>query len=385
MNRLLLNSLLIIAVFACNLLAQNSGSSVMAYSQGAGGSDAEAISRLVRDQILIGLEKYPCVDQMDENTLGALIGWQRMRDLLGAEANEQKLKELGEAVGARYVIVVKSVNLPTGTVYTNVVVLDTVTGKMVANRENQSTPNDGSKNGDALAALVLQDLSNLFKGKCDPHWTGTISYSTRQKEEKTASGDAWGGSVGVMEKNAKFTMTTLNELDDTVEAVLRAMTDGVEGQKTMARVAHRYAKRWERNEKQTSEMLCRPRGKPSYLKSTNSNSREFITENGENTQTLPVSIVVFPDGQYKITVRYPGLTTTQNAGKQGVRDGCEPRPFDESNPGEGTRLPNGYFEIEGKADPKNPNELFGKTVTGNLATKQLTIVWKLKLVTPKKK
>jgi hypothetical protein len=132
-------------------------------------------------------------------------------------------------------------------------------------------------------------------------------------------------------------------------------------------------------------MLCRPRGKSSYLKRTNSSSLEFREEKGENTQTLPVSIVVFPDGQYKITVRYPGLLTTLVAGEKGVRDGCESQPFDGSKPGEGTRLPNGYFEINGKVDPKNPNEIFGKTVTGEVPAKQVTIIWKLKLVTPKGK
>lgn len=386
MWRTILFLFVLLAVTSVAQFAQSSGSSVMVHTYSTGGTDAEGMSLLLRDQILIGLEKYPCVDQMDDGTLAALIGYERMRDLLGKELDQSFLTDLAGAVGARYVVTIKSYTLPNGTTYSSVTIWDGVANKPIDMRDSKpASGNESVKNGDALAAQIVQLFDQLFKGKCDPHWTGTISYSLKQKEEKTESGDSWGGSVGVMEKNAKFTRTTVNSLDDTIEVVLRPNTDGGSPAKPMARVARRFARRWERTERRTSDVLCRPRGKPSFTKSTASNTDEFVNESGSNTATLPVTIIVFPSGQFKITVSFPLVPTTRESGRKGVRDGCESVPFNESDTVENPPRPAEMFEIDGQIDPKNPDVLIGTTVTGDLRTKQTTITWKLKMVRPRKK
>lgn len=378
----------LLTLFAGAVLAQGKGSSVMLYSYGEKGTDAEAMAHLVRDQIGIGLEQYPCIDQMDDASLAALLGWERWKQILGQEPNDEMLKDAAGAVGARYIILITTTNMPNGTTYTTVKILDTATNQTAASRETgQVSANDGVAAADALAKQILQELAGIFKGQCEPHWTGTITYTYKYetKETKTVSNKG-----GADEINITANISDYAALENTIEAVLQPMSQGTEGSKTMSRVVHKYIYRYEHIVNSTSSVRCRPPGANSYYKQTSGSSREINDERGENTATLPVWIYLNEKtGKYTISVNYPALTTKRNEERSGISNACNPKQFSETSAGEGSPQSEAYtqsgsFTADGQTDPKNPGVLSGKKVTGELEYGQSTMTWNLRLVTPKK-
>ena len=135
--RQMLFGLIIAGLFAGHITAQSAPPSIFVYESSQGGTKADAAASSLEMQIFDGLfKKYPCMDLADKQGIAAMLGYERMLELLGvAEPNEELLRELGGAVGARYVVKITATQLPNGTVYLQVLVLDTVTGKAVARRD----------------------------------------------------------------------------------------------------------------------------------------------------------------------------------------------------------------------------------------------------------
>ena len=115
-------------------------------------------------------------------------------------------------------------------------------------------------------------------------------------------------------------------------------------------------------------------------------NRHLKEELGQNTQILPVYIYVEKSsGNYKISVKFPGVVTKRTEESSGVKTGCEPKSFSEIIDGDGNTIEAGSFEVEGQVDPKNPDVLSGKKVSGELSYGQFTWTWNLRLVKPNQK
>ena len=363
--------------------AAQSGNSVMIYSYGQKGTDSEAVAHMVANEIGKGLFKYPCIDQMDDQTLAALLGWERMRDLLGKDLDEEMLKNLGGAVGAQYIVSVKSTTLPNGTTYTSVHVIDGKTGKLIAARDMPPTDaNNAPKAADALVKQIMQDFDNLFKGRCDPHWTGSISYQHLIKTSKTENREGFSGGAGY---KAQISRTQSEDMEETAYILLQPMTLGSSGDSTKARVTQNYRYRQERITSEKGKVPCREPGRNTFLKDVTGDEKETRDKNGGSTEIISVTVSVRQDGRYRIKIyRIESMKTKEKLERSGNLMGCKPIPFSSRSETEGLAGV-GYIDLEGQVDPKHPDVLTGKLVEGDLEKGQKTWTWNLRLVNPNKK
>ena len=390
-------AVLLLVLLAAAAVAQIKGDSIFAFNGAKPNTEDQAAANYALNQFLIGMmNQYPCVDQLSDSDLAALIGLERMKELLGTEREgetlDERLKEIAGAVGARYAVRFTATTLPNGQMVISAVMFDTLTGKMVANRLEQS---ENGKNkldtADSVAKSLLQDISNILKNKCEPHWTGTISFSYKQeKADSRTLFERGGGNAKDITSNVTESTRTAN----IVEAVLQPMTQGFEGtKKTMARVVHRYESHNEYIRKQTLSVTCRAPGQNTRWRETTAENSEITDERGEKTATMPVWVYVNQTtGKYEISVEYPALTTrwhTEN--KNAPAGGCQnPEPGIMILDGEESPISQAYIaagstKISGQIDLKNPDVLSGSEVTGDLENGQTTIKWNLRLVKPNQK
>jgi hypothetical protein len=383
-------TLFLAALFAGAAFAQGMGPSVMIYTYGKQGTDAEAMSHVISQQIGSEmLDKFPCIDQYDDNSIAALLGWERARQVLGQEPNAELMQSVAGAVGARYVVSVSATTLPNGQTYATVTVMDGQTGQSIAKEDTPpANADDAVDAADALAKKVVQDLANLFKDKCEPHWTGTVTYSFKyQKSDKKTTE----GVPGAMERDVIVNTSSSDSMEDAVEAFLQPMSQGTEGSKIMSQVVHRYTRHYELTETRSGKVLCRPKNGNSYLSTSSGNSSELVDERGQNRKVLPVYIYVEKSGRYEISAQYPALTTARSEQRSGNNSGCgSSKPYSESNSGTGSAESDSYtqagsFKARGQVDPQNPDVLSGKQVTGDLENGQYTLEWNLRRVNPNQK
>jgi len=363
-------------------MAQGKGSSIMTYASGTPGA-GKSLADMVRNEIGIGLlQQFPCVDQMDDDVAAALVGLERWKQLLGAETSDATLAEIGGAVGARYIIVVRTSVLPNGDIYTSTVVIDTQTARMVASRDTPpAKPNDAVTAGKALVNQILNDLANILKGQCDEHWTGSISYSHRKEVSKNESSAGYSSGQHIP---AKITVSTTERLDETADILLQAMALGSSGDSTMSRVVQKYHYQKDviRNESGTTP--CREPGRNPYRRDLTGDEKEIRTQNGQNTLTVPVTISVSPTGDYRIMVyKIDKVKTTGRFERSGNLMGCKPNPFSSIAETDGVSGV-GYIDLKGKVDPIKADILVGKIVEGDIVNGQKTWSWNLRLVKPKK-
>jgi hypothetical protein len=256
---------------------------------------------------------------------------------------------------------------------------------MVADQMENSASGEATAAAHSVAQKILGDLSRFFKNQCDAHWSGTITYTQKTEKNKDENRD--------LTKVEKIHVTYSEKYDQTIEVGLQSMAKGgktyffTNGHKSMimSRVSRRYSYHVEDNVTETGEEVCRQRGANPIRKQYKSTDNKLIDEQGENTQALPIEIEVLTDtGRFRVKVPTPELLLKKTESRTGVRDFCVPQPFSESKPGERTDT-SSFFDFEGQVDPKNPNVLVGRKVTGTLESRQHTIVWNLRLVQPKKK
>lgn len=360
-----------------------SGSSVMIYSYGQKGTDSESVAHLVANEIGKGLFKYPCVDQMDDQTLAALLGWERMRDLLGKDLDEEMLQNLGGAVGAQFIVSVKSTTLPNGTTYTSVHVIDGKTGKIIAARDMPPTDAKGAvAAADALVKQIMQDFDNLFKGRCDAHWTGSISFSHQINRSKTENWEGFSAGAGY---KAQISRTESEDMEETAYILLQPMALGHSGDSTKARVTQNYRYLQERVTSEKGKIPCREPGRNPFLKDVSGNEKETRTKNGGGTEIVSVTASVRQDGKYQIKIyRIEHIKTKEKFERSGNIMGCKPIPFSSVSETEGSAGV-GYINLEGQVDPKNPDILTGKLTEGDLEKGLKTWTWNLRLAKPNQK
>jgi hypothetical protein len=359
----------------------------MIYNNTKPGTENNAIGNAFEQAFIKDLEdKYPCVDWMNEQVLSDAIQKLRERESATGELDEKALAELGNSVNASYIVIVRVFVLGNGQTVVSARVIDGRGAAMVADQMANSTGGDAAYNAArSVAQKLLQDLAGPFRGQCEARWTGTITYTQKTLKETNQTTN--------YTKTDKAEAKTVENYEHRVDVALQPMAQGsktyffTNGHETMtmSRVSRKLSDHHEANLVETGTVLCRPRGANSYRKPSTNRDNKVIREDGENTKTLPVEIKVYTDtGRFVVKVATPDLFLKRIEVHEGVRDDCEPKPFSETKSSERTDSAS-FFDFEGQIDPKNPNVLVGKGVTGTLETRQYTTTWNLRLVQPRKK
>jgi hypothetical protein len=380
-------ALVILAGTTSSLFAQGVGSSVMIYNNTKQGTENNSVGNAFEQALIKGLEdKYPCVDWMNEQVLADAIQKLREREAATGELDEKALAELGNSVNASQIIVVRVFTLGNGQTVVSARVIDGKGAATVADRiENSAGGESAYRAAQSVAQKILQDLATTFRGQCEARWTGTITYTQKTLKEKN--------ETTALTKINKIETKYSENYEQKIEATLQPMAQGsktnffTNGQEsmTMSRVFRKYLERVEQVVTETGEEACRQRGANPYRKQFTSRDNKTINEEGDSTKTLPVAIKVYTDtGRFVVKVATPDLLLKETEVHDGVRDFCPPQPFSETKSSERTDTAS-FFDFEGQVDPKNPNVLAGKKVTGTLETRQYTTTWNLRLVQPRKK
>lgn len=325
---------------------------------------------------------------LDQSGAAALLDWERMRQLLGQEPTPDILSQIGGAIGARYVINVSATALPNGTIYMQVVVMDTTTGRAVVRKDTPPTDSANIPSKiDTLTSDILKDMAGLLGGVCDEHWTGTINFLYKYEESPAGA-----GKDGITPANAKVNVTTMFQTKSAMDNVLvslRPLTLGAErADRPKARITRHFEYKFNNRSDQKTEVRCRPRGANSYIRTTNAYSTEQMNESGDATSNTVVYINL-SGNKYEIKAQVPELVTKwQMETVQQIPGGCEdPPPVKASSNGTNSVFASGYkvaaIDIRGEFDPKHPDVLTGELRNGNADVGVTTITWNLKRVRPK--
>jgi hypothetical protein len=390
MRQLLLTAL-ILGAFAVPSAAQGNLPSIFLFPSFQGGKAAEGAASSLENQLYTDLfNKYKCIDMMDRSNVEALIEYQRMKDLLGGEPNEQLLSQLGGAIGARYVINVSVTQLPNGTFYMRVVVIDSATAKPISMRDAPPVSEAGANAViDSLRAQILADMASRLDGKCDEHWTGSITfnYKYEKNETRTSSGIASIADYA----NARTTSENDEKASDQITVTLQPMSLGMNGSlRPRARITRSFD--YHRIVKYETKMQvrCRPRGGNSYLRNTVDKRSETMYESGSANAVTGVYIYIFEDGRYQVRIdKLPEVVTKWTRDDNEQRPGgCEDPPaVISSSSGENSVWAGSYkhagADIEGRVDPKHPDDLSGTLTLGNESSGIQVVTWNLKRVRPK--
>lgn len=380
--------LIAVLVGAIAAFAQSSGNSVMIYNETKPGSEESAVGNAFEQAFIKGLqEKYPCVDWMNEQVLKDALQRLREQETLTGKLDQKALEELGNSVGADFIIVVKVSTLPNGQFVVSASVHDFKKGaQRVADRlETAASGEDAYTAARKVADQILADMATPFRGECEAHWTGTITYI-----EKTFKNSNENRDYTIIEKvNVTHTEDYERRLEVTLQPIAKGsktnfFTNGMTTM-TMSRVTRKYKNRVETNVIETGEEACRQRGTNPFRKKYRSEDTKIIDEQGANTEILPVEITILTDRRtFEVKMPTPAIHVKYSAEHFGVRDFCTPQPFNEPQSSEKDES-SSYFYFDGMFDLKTPDVLIGKKVTGTLETRQYTIEWNLKLVQPNKK
>jgi hypothetical protein len=382
---------ILLAVFAGGAgasFAQTSGKSVMMYNRAKTGTEESAVGNAFEQALIRGLqEKYPCVDWMNEQVLKDALERLRQQELLTGELDQQALAELGNQVGADFIIVVRVYTMPNGQTVVSARVIDFKKGgATVADRIEQAASGDAAYEAARKAASeILADMATPFRGQCDARWTGTITYIEKTLINKNENRD-----LTVIEKvNAVHTEDFERRLEVALQPIAKGSKtnffDNGNTSMTMSRVLRKYSSRVETHVTETGEEACRQRGANPVRKKYKSEDTKIIDEQGQNTETLPVEITIYTDtGRFRVRFPTPSLHVKKTEEHFGVRDFCVPQPFNEPKTSESDET-SSYFDFDGTYDLSSPDTLAGKKVTGTLETRQYTIEWNLRRIDPNKK
>jgi hypothetical protein len=388
MRRYLLFAFTFASLCVGSAVAQSPPPSIFVYESSRGGVKADAAAAALEGQLFADLfKKYPCMDMTDKQGVQGILDFERIKDLVGAEPNDALLAQLGGAVGARYVVNVNATQLPNGTVYMQVVVLDTVTGKAVARRD--APPASDQTVNSAIATLkaqALADMANFLQGKCDEHWTGSISYIYKYDDSGSKVPSALPNTERI---HTEFTDNTT--ASDEIYVILKPMTFGsTDPSRPKAQATRMFEYHHTSSMETRMQVRCRPRGANSYLRSTTERRNDKMDETGGAKDVLIVIVNVYNDGRYAIRLdQKPDLITKWTSEHFEQRPGgCEdPPPMTANSNGENSVYAGPYKraggDISGQVDPKNPDILAGTFTSGNKDAGIETITWNLRRVRPK--
>jgi len=312
---------------------------------------------------------------MDDDDIRNIIESERQKELLEGSDPQAVLTQIGNLVGASYVMSVSAIpGNAGGTVYT-AVVMDPKTGQTIA----RQTGTDAKQ----IAESIVKQLGSGLSDNCKPHWLGEVKYVFVWNETKLTHDE---GAAHASTRNTKRTKTDTYSATNTITATLLPpqASGNVSDGSTMARVWMRSKIIAEKRQETTGEIWCREPGKNPQMKSYFLTYSEITTQIGGGADNLPVNISVDKDGNYKIYVSTPGGTMLTKIEKVRKETGCNPQKPDskdaQSFPEQ--KMDASGFDVSGKTDPKNRDVLSGSKTMPDGKT---TITWNLRLVKPKEK
>lgn len=356
--------------------AQQKGSSIVIHDTTTARNGGEGATQSLRNEIAEALKREkPCVETMDDQDIRDTIQDEREREMLEGGDPSQALKNLGERLGSSMVMSVQAMPGPNGTVVYSVFVMDTQTGRTIA-REMGSDPKQ-------LADKLVSAMGSSLTDNCKPHWTGTINYESTFNESKQEKD---GGAAHAARRKVSRTKTITSTMKSSIKAMLLPPAgDNKYVNSPKARVTQRVSFIFSKHSSSAGEQLCREPGKNSYFTGFSEEYGETLTQLGQGTDTMPVSIAIDDDGSYTINVSAPGGVLIGKSETNHSATSCGSLPPVSSS--DAQSMPDGKlqgtsFEAAGKTDPKNRDVLAGSQTSPDGRTK---ITWKLRLVKPKGK
>lgn len=385
--RTILSGLGLVLVLVGAVAAQVNAPSVFTYTFGQGSGEGKSAASKLENQIGIGLlNQFPCVDQMDFDSAVSILDLERKRQLLTGEPNDDLLQNIASSIGATYLIVIKTIPMGDGKTFVSIKVLDTRTGRAVANRVGDPASGNALLDVvDSLTNQILQDIASLLKGRCTPRWSGTITleYKYETKEEKT---ETFPG--GDKSKNTR-SYISLWRTENFIHAMLNSR-EGEDPNRAKAVVVHRFTHRDEHIVNENEAAWCRPKAGNSFWKRLSNRQSDIGDEQGEarSNETVWVNIDK-TNGTFTISVKYPAVTTTSHREITATGIACfDAKPSSAISNGEGSPESGAYTiegieKISGEIDPKNPDVLVGHKTTGDKTSGIHTVTWNLRLLKPK--
>lgn len=374
--RILLATLIISLLLSVSYFAQSKGTSIVIHDNTSQANGGENATSNLRSEIESALQNQkPCVDTMDDQDIRDVMQSEKEKNLLEGGDPQQVLTDIGNLMGASYVMSVSATQMGGSTFY-NVFVMDPQTGKTIA----RQTGTDAKQIADSIVRQMGSNLSD----NCKPHWVGTVNYEFNWNETKQSTDE---GAARAMVRNTKRNKVETFTAKNSIVAMLLPPQKGseVSASKTMARVWMRSSMLGEKKYDTTGEMLCRLPGKNPFWKGYNSNYSETVTQIGGGSDTLPVYISLDDDGNYRIAVTTPGgtlLGKTETSRKESNCNNENPPPTNDIQNYPEQKMSASSFDVSGKTDGKNRDSLAGSKTLPDGKTK---ITWNLRLVKPKGK
>ena len=159
--------------------AQATVPSILISSSAKQGTEAATVADYLKTKVLADLqEQYPCVDVVTDDGIRAVLDLERQRELLGG-GDDALLGNIANSLGAQTLITI-TVTMVGAQTFMNVSTIDSATGKPSGHYGQNSASGDAALDGaESLAKQVVNGLPN-FKGQCDAHWNGSITWETRE-------------------------------------------------------------------------------------------------------------------------------------------------------------------------------------------------------------
>lgn len=373
--RILLGTLVISLLLFVSHFAQSKGNSIVIHDNTSQANGGENATSNLRSEIESALQREkPCVDTMDDQDIRDVIQSEREKNLLEGGDPQQVLTDIGNLMGASYVMSVSATPGVGGSTFYNVFVMDPQTGKTIA----RQTGTDAKQ----IADNIVRQMGSNLAENCKPHWVGTVKYEFIWNETKTTNDE---GAAHASTRNTKRTKTDTYTAKNSIVATLLPpkMGGDASANKTMARVWMRSSIFSEKKQETVGEVRCRLPGRNPFWGGYNVNYSETVTQIGGGADNLPVYIAIDNDGFYKITVSSPSGTMLTKIETNRTESSCDnnkpPAKDAQSSPEQ--KIPASSFTVEGKTDAKNRDSLSGSKTMPDGKT---TISWSLRLVKLKK-
>lgn len=374
--RILLATLVISLLLFVSHFAQSKSNSIVIHDNTSQSNGGENATSNLRSEIESALQREkPCVDTMDDQDIRDMLQSEREKNLLEGGDPQQVLTDIGNLMGASYVMSVSATPGVGGSTFYNVFVMDPQTGKTIA----RQTGTDAKQ----IADNIVRQMGSNLAENCKPHWVGTVKYEFIWNETKTTNDE---GAAHASTRNTKRTKTDTYSAKNSIVATLLPPKPGgdVSASKTMARVWMRSSIFSEKKQETVGEVRCRLPGRNPFWGGYNVNYSETVTQIGGGADNLPVYIAIDNDGFYKITVMSPSGTMLTKIETNRTESSCDnnkpPAKDAQSSPEQ--KIPASSFTVEGKTDVKNRDSLSGSKTMPDGKTK---ITWNLRLVKPKGK
>ncbi len=368
--------LVIAAVFGVEVFSQGQqkSSSIFVHDNTAAADGGEKATSGLRSRIESELQREkPCVEMLDDQDFRDAINDERDRELLEGGDSTAALKAIGDRFATRLVASVKAMPGPGGATIYSAFVMDTSTARSISRSVGSEQE---------VAESLVKDIAAHLADQCKPHWVGSIILESISNQTKSTDDE---GTAHATRIHVKRNISETSNFTILIKASLKPPAGNESVNSPKADVIHRTNFTYTKNARTQGETRCRERGRNPYYTGFNESITNTTTMIGQGTDLMPVFIAIASDGSYTISVTAPKGVIYGKEEKTVTYSGCPSEKKEPTN--EATSLPDGVlqstsFEVEGKVDPRNKDQLSGSISLPDGKTK---ITWSLRMVKPKGK